>query len=161
MKSSFLSSSSGHVILLMLFFFFLFFFLEKQIVSLSHWGVWGPGLSSSCRLSYLLKRSCPGLLRAQTSARSFPLCDRAKVGADLQAPPFFILYSPEFWAKAGSSSTSLVWLSYKKARYWSGNWSFSLRPHHQAVVCYRGHYRDRLFVILDRMRFASGLMLFL
>lgn len=73
--------------------FLFFFFLEKQIVSLSHWGVWGPGLSSSCRLSYLLKRSWPGLLRAQTSACSFPLCDRAKVGADLQAQPFHIIFT--------------------------------------------------------------------
>lgn len=84
------------------------------MVSLSHWGVWGPGLSSSCRPSYLLKRSWPGLLRGQTSARSFPLCDIAKVGADLQAP-FLMLYSQEFWAKAGSSSTSLVWLRSRKA----------------------------------------------
>lgn len=28
---------------------FFFFFLEKQIVSLSHWGVWRPGLFGSCQ----------------------------------------------------------------------------------------------------------------
>lgn len=149
MKTSLPSSSSGHVILLMLFFFSFFFLSWKTnsvFVTLGGLGAWVVRfLSAVLSAEEILAR--PAALRPLLN----PSVWGGQRGGGSPNPPFSYHIHKSFEQK--QEVPPHLWFGWAK-KVLVRKLELSLRPLHEVLVCYWGHY-------CHRMRFASGLMLFL
>lgn len=125
--------------------------------------MWGSGLSPSCCLSYLVRRSWPGLLQCQASAHHSPPPLWRHRGGWERRISLFHIQLPERAKEGGSHQLtahtgtlcikSLVKIQDEEGE-WARGWvrlGFYLRPQHEVLICSRGHYCDRLFTISDRL----------